>query len=296
MSKMKECPDCGNPMQASASICRICDDRKFAEEQHSLKKGPGLFKGKRNCDCSSPAANYDGTCLNCGLLLSDKAFDFKAITPQTMSIVLSPKSDLEIQETRVHKRESGFAPEGILQNEVSMSALYVGGIGTHLNQNSKGTLIISSFGFTFLSKKQEWKKDLQGLKAIQIGGAGAFQTGGGFIGGGFGVKGAMEGIAMAGFLNALTSKTKFDCLLRVVYPEIEIYLQVLDRTPRQLTIDLTGISHYLENQNKSLNAVPRTDLDSPEPHNVDRLIKLAELLDKGLISREEFEAQKQKLI
>jgi len=296
MSKMKECPDCGNPMQASASICRPCDDRKFAQEQQLLKTGPGLFKGKRKCDCSSPAANYDGTCLNCGLLLSDKAFDFKAITPQTMSIVLSPKKEVEIREVSVQKLESGFDPEGILQNEVSMSALYVGGIGTHLKQNSKGTLIISSFGFTFLSKKQEWKKDLQGLKAIQIGGAGAFQTGGGFIGGGFGIKGAMEGIAMAGFLNALTTKTKFDCLFRVVYPEIEIYFQILDRTPRQLTIDLTGISHYLENQKKPLSAGPRADLDSPEPHNVDLLIKLAELLDKGLISREEFEAQKQKLI
>jgi hypothetical protein len=296
MAKMKKCEDCGNSMLARASICRICDDRKYVQEQHLVNKELSLFKGNRICTCVEPAINFDGTCLNCGLLLSARAFNSSAVVPVGMKINLNPNTEIAIRETQPQDQIVDFIPEGVLQTKVNMSALYVGGIGTHLSEKIKGTLFVSSAGFEFTSKKQHWKKDLDGLKTIQIGGAGAFQTGGGFFGGGFGLKGALEGIAIAKILNTVTTRTKFDCLLRVVYPDIEIYLQILDRTPRQLTIDLTGISHYLENKKELSGNDMKQELNISENQNIDRLLKLADLLEKGLISREEFESQKEKLI
>ena len=42
---------------------------------------------------------------------------------------------------------------------------------------------------------------------LEIGGPGLVKTGGGFVGGGFGARGAIEGMAIAAVLNGLTTRT-----------------------------------------------------------------------------------------
>ena len=51
---------------------------------------------------------------------------------------------------------------------------------------------------------------------IQIEGPGAVSRGGGFIGGGFGFGGALEGIAIATVLNALTTKTNIHTFIQIL--------------------------------------------------------------------------------
>jgi len=47
----------------------------------------------------------------------------------------------------------------------------------------------------------------QQVKRLEIGGPGLVKTGGGFVGGGFGARGAIEGMAIAAVLNGLTTRT-----------------------------------------------------------------------------------------
>src|SRR5690349_1279439 len=61
-------------------------------------------------------------------------------------------------------------------------------------------------------------------------------AGGGVIGGGFGAQGAVEGMLIAGALNALTSSTKVDSVLRIGLPAAEIALAFEDALPA--TVDL----------------------------------------------------------
>jgi Protein of unknown function (DUF2510) len=51
--------------------------------------------------------------------------------------------------------------------------------------------------------------DYSDVEMLEVTGAGrrTYTTGGGFIGGGFGVQGAIEGVAIASILNALTQKS-----------------------------------------------------------------------------------------
>lgn len=283
----KACPACGSPMKVSMSRCPACESRKFAEE-----KAEGLGTGvsvesKRVCSCSNPEIHFDGTCSICRKIMrTDNTGSFMLARNIELQAAVDSQASKSINKTPV-VQEIAYVPDGALQEIVSMSAFYVGGIGTNLTKAKTGVLTVSNYGFRFQSKREDWHKNLKDLKAIQIGGSGSFQTGGGWVGGGFGVTKALEGAAFAGIMNALTTKTKYDCLIRIVYPDVDISLQILDRTPRQLEIDLTGINHYLGKRENEVNA---------GGDNIDRLIKLADLVEKGLISKDEFEAQKGKLI
>ena len=174
----------------------------------------------------------------------------------------------------------------VVQVRLEISALYLGGTGADLDRGSKGVLVINDLGFFFQSKSKAWSVGLTGIRSFQISGAGAFQSGGGWFGGGFGFSGAMQGAAMASMMNLLTTRTHFDCLLRVVYDDLDVTFQILDRTPRQLEIDLTGLKYLVSEKQ------PEPDQELANAEGIDTLLKLSILFEKGLLSREEFDEQK----
>jgi hypothetical protein len=180
---------------------------------------------------------------------------------------------------------------GINQEFLRISARYIGGIGSNLLKESVGDLTISGLLVAFVSKKKLWQAGIDELQSIQITGAGAYQTGGGWFGGGFGLKGALEGAAIASVMNSLTTKTKFDCVFRMVFPDVDITFQVLDRTPGRLEIDLTGVRRYLGSKDQLPLQSKSVDGD-----NLEKLMKLAELVEKGLLTKQEFNIQKKKLL
>lgn len=53
------------------------------------------------------------------------------------------------------------------------------------------------------------------VEHVEIGGPGLVRTGGGFVGGGFGAAGAIEGMAIASVLNALTTRTSIKTVVRL---------------------------------------------------------------------------------
>ncbi|WP_157119160.1 hypothetical protein [Azohydromonas lata] len=74
--------------------------------------------------------------------------------------------------------------------------------------------------------------------SIEISGPGNVTKGGGFIGGGFGVDGALAGIALAGILNALTTKSEIHTFLAVTSNVGEMHLHYPGMEPAALRIAL----------------------------------------------------------
>jgi len=80
---------------------------------------------------------------------------------------------------------------------------------------------------------------------VQIDGPGSVRRGGGFIGGGFGVTGALEGIAIASILNALTTKTTIHTFVQITTDTGEIFLHYGYLEPGALRIALSAVFTYL---------------------------------------------------
>ena len=180
------------------------------------------------------------------------------------------------------------------QADVVIDCVFLGGASIPLKVYEKSAIYVSKYGF-FIGQPDAkvWSHTFEGLHGIQISGEGLYQTGGGWVGGGFGVAGALKGAAFATVMNALTTRTNNDCYFRFVYPGIDGNFQVLSHTPRDLEIALSGVRNWLEtktrvdssksNQNASVN-------------NADQLEKLWNLHQNGVITKEEFEIEKSKIL
>jgi hypothetical protein len=79
------------------------------------------------------------------------------------------------------------------------------------------------------------------IVSVQIDGPGTVSRGGGFIGGGFGFEGALEGIAIAGILNALTTRTKIHTFIQIVSDAGEVFLHYGRLEPGALRIAMSPV-------------------------------------------------------
>ncbi len=116
-------------------------------------------------------------------------------------------------------------------------------------------------------------------------GLGAVRSGGGFIGGGFGVEAAAEGMLLAGALNALTSRTTVDSCLRVVAKDAEAVLAFTKTLPAQLDIELSA--YRVEQRRRQ--AVPAQTSRTAALDALERLLRLREA---GALTEDEFQAHK----
>ncbi|CUK24114.1 hypothetical protein [Achromobacter insuavis] len=71
---------------------------------------------------------------------------------------------------------------------------------------------------------------------LAITGPGTVVQGGGFIGGGFGVEGALEGVAIAGVLNMLTSRKKIHTFVTLTtnFGELHLHYGAMDPSPLRI--------------------------------------------------------------
>lgn len=129
------------------------------------------------------------------------------------------------------------------------------------------------------------------IMAIEIGGPGAQRHGGGFFGGGFGVAGAAEGMLVASALNLLTTHTTINTVLCLKTKSAELFLHISSQTPDALRMFLSPVFTILRRQQLAQAAGQDVGED-----RVDRLAKLAGLLEKDLITREEFDRLKADLM
>lgn len=79
------------------------------------------------------------------------------------------------------------------------------------------------------------------LVEFNITGPGSVTTGGGFIGGGFGVEGAIEGLAIAAVLNGLTTKTKIHTFITLITNFGELHLHYDKMEPAVMRVVLASV-------------------------------------------------------
>lgn len=135
------------------------------------------------------------------------------------------------------------------------------------------------------------------VEDVEIGGPGVVKTGGGFVGGGFGATAAIEGMAIAAVLNGLTSRTSIKTVVRIQGTGCELFLLHTRVTPEQLRIELSRPLGAIRSARAS-DAAGGIQHGAParSASPVEELAKLADMLEKGLLTREEFDLMKAKLL
>jgi hypothetical protein len=134
------------------------------------------------------------------------------------------------------------------------------------------------------------------VEDVEIGGPGVVKKGGGFVGGGFGLIGAAEGMAIAGVLNALTTRTTTTTVLRVQASAAELFLLNNAVPPDRLRIELSPGLVILREARASRPGAIQGSQAPDAPSVATELGKLASLMESGLLTREEFDVLKARLI
>jgi hypothetical protein len=133
------------------------------------------------------------------------------------------------------------------------------------------------------------------IEDVEIGGPGLVKTGGGFIGGGFGAVGAVEGMAIAAVLNALTTRVTVKTVVRVQGAACELFFLHTTVTPEQLRIYMSRALGAIRSARAAMapnHVQPASRPASP----VEELAKLAGMLESGLLTREEFDRLKARVL
>jgi putative oligomerization/nucleic acid binding protein len=135
------------------------------------------------------------------------------------------------------------------------------------------------------------------VEDVEIGGPGLVKTGGRFVGGGFGGTGAVEGMAIAAVLNALTTRTSVKTIVRIQGSSCELFLLHTSLTPEQLRIAMSRPLAVIRSA-RATQANGGTQNEPPVAalSPVQELTKLADMLEKGLLTREEFDLMKARLL
>ena len=135
------------------------------------------------------------------------------------------------------------------------------------------------------------------IEDFEIGGPGLVKTGGGFVGGGIGVSGAAQGMAVAAVLNGLTTRTSVKTVVRVQGTHCELFLLHSRLTPEQLRIELSRPLGAIRSA-RAADAAGGIQHGAParSAAPVEELTKLADMLERGLLTREEFNLMKAKLL
>lgn len=152
----------------------------------------------------------------------------------------------------------------------------------------------------------EHRLDYRDLERIKVAGRGEVvsQSGGGWMGGGFGLSGAIQGALTASVLNALTSVTTrtVETVIEIVWNGGRVTLLNGAFPPDKWATLLKPVVARVNpgrQSDPSASATPVTS--APRAHDAagtlaDRLQQLLTLMDAGLISEEEYQAQRQRIL
>jgi hypothetical protein len=167
---------------------------------------------------------------------------------------------------------------------------YLGGHGYPLQERNLYDVVFSEDGLRVVQHRRDAVVVVaySEIASVDVSGAGEKTRGGGFMGGGFGLTGAVEGMAIAAVLNSLTTQTSMDTVLRVQTHIGEMFFHSDSLAPEALRMSLSAAFTKLRQKDAS---------GTPSSGDVlEKLAKLADLLERGAITREEFDKLKSDLL
>jgi hypothetical protein len=126
------------------------------------------------------------------------------------------------------------------------------------------------------------------LTNLSIEGPGKVREGGGFVGGGVGIEGFFIGAAAAGVLNSLTTRTRVETLIGLQAGAHELIFLCTAIEPSALSLRLSRLRGLL----RTTDSDGRDSGDDPAT----QLSKLADLVERGFLEREEYETLKRRLL
>jgi hypothetical protein len=169
----------------------------------------------------------------------------------------------------------------------------IGGYANFVPTGTKGQLQCRQAGVGLVIQSEpQWSRPYADLIEVEIGGPGTQQSGGGFIGGGFGVTGAVEGMIAASVLNALTTRTHTNSIIGLTALDSALILHTSALTPDGLRVALSPVIARVA---AAKHLASRPPLSSGPTHR-ERLDQLTDLKDAGAISEEEYTATRQRII
>ncbi|WP_028601167.1 zinc ribbon domain-containing protein [Ottowia thiooxydans] len=119
--------------------------------------------------------------------------------------------------------------------------IILGGSGFPFASGETVGVLLGKNGLTVHGSAYLVSISLVEIAELNIAGPGSVTTGGSFVGGGFGVASALEGMAIAGVLNALTSRTKIHTFISLITNFGELHLHYGDLEPSALRIALSDV-------------------------------------------------------
>ncbi|MGB4059950.1 MAG: hypothetical protein WBK26_07020 [Burkholderiaceae bacterium] len=122
---------------------------------------------------------------------------------------------------------------------------YLGGHGFPFDSGEEVTAHFGANGVSLCGEQRSARFSYFEIEEVAISGPGTVTMGGGFFGGGFGVVGAIEGIAIAGILNKLTSRTSIHTFISLITNFGEVHLHYAGMEPGALRIALSYVFHHL---------------------------------------------------
>jgi hypothetical protein len=148
--------------------------------------------------------------------------------------------------------------------------------------------------------------------SLELSGPGRFKTGGNFVGGGFGLLGAAEGMALASVLNGLTTRTQTISVIAMVSAEYEAFFLCRTYTPdelrrmlapaflrvRQLSVEREGASRQVDDKSDDKGDADYAEGPQPVPSGsiegglVATLERLSALHQAGALTDAEFRQAK----
>jgi hypothetical protein len=128
---------------------------------------------------------------------------------------------------------------------------------------------------------------------MDFSGPGRVEKGGRFIGGGFGFKGAVEGMIVASVLNSLTRRSEIQSCIRWEARDLEVFLFTSTATPAELRVKLSPALARIAREPSPTE--PRPAIAGPADR-LSKIERLGSLYKDGLISEDEFSLLKREVL
>lgn len=138
------------------------------------------------------------------------------------------------------------------------------------------------------------------IRTLQFGGRGALTvtSRGGWVGGGFGLTGAIEGALMATALNTLSTKqtTTIESLITMEWRGGGVVLLNQTDTPQQIADRMAPVVERISEHRAECGSDEKLEASGASGDLAGQLAHLADLYRGGLLTEEEFSAAKAKLL
>lgn len=204
-------------------------------------------------------------------------FDNASAATEAEQVIASAVADRRRAFDRARRRASGQDFELAHDDRLLRSWLFLGGANVAVKTGlSVDVLFRADRIRVYPSRAHPQDTPLVELDyarsfSIELSGPGRFTTGGGYVGGGFGLTGAAEGMAVAGLLNALTTRTQVQSVIALLSAEYEGFFLSQQHAPDELRRTLAPV--FLRGRQLSANgAADARALDNGSQARQDRTL------------------------